>query len=116
MACWVRVPGVTLRFLPILSKSRQPICCSNAFIEWLIADWERCSSFAVVVKLAVRARIEKARSCLLSSGCDMDEWVSSSTAERRKLFIHVGKESGAGFQPAKVRRASLPGEKTVRET
>ena len=39
--------------LPILSKRRQRTSCSSAFIEWLMADCERCNSCAVSVKLPV---------------------------------------------------------------
>lgn len=42
-------------------------------MEWLTADCERCNSWAVRVKLPVRARMVKARSCLLSSGSVMHE-------------------------------------------
>ena len=39
------------------------------------------------VKLPVRARTVKARSCLLSRGCDMDECFSSSASKSRDLFL-----------------------------
>ena len=88
--CAAAGSGMSTTVLPILSKRRQPVSCSSAFIEWLIADCDRCSSLAVVVKLAVRARMEKARSGLLSSGCDMDERDSSFASKSRKLFLHPG--------------------------
>src|SRR5262245_45266721 len=42
-----------------------------------MADWVKCNSRAVCVKLAVRANVANARSCRLSSGGVINEFPSS---------------------------------------
>src|SRR5215472_15747405 len=56
-------------------------------MEWLTADWVRCSSRAVCVKLLVRARVQNARSCLLSRGVFIHESRSSFPCKLRGAFI-----------------------------
>src|SRR5215472_10293001 len=56
-------------------------------MEWLTADWVRCSSRAVCVKLLLRARLQNARSCLLSRGEFIHESRSSFPCELRGAFI-----------------------------
>src|SRR6516162_3704598 len=56
-------------------------------MEWLTADWVRCSSRAVCVKLLVRASVRNARSCLLSRGKFIHESRSSFPCELRGAFI-----------------------------
>src|SRR5262245_27569405 len=78
---------VSKTFLLILSKSRQPRSVSSAFIEWLTADCDRLSSRAATVKLPRRARVTKARSCLLSIGGFIDEFISFPRFEPRSSFF-----------------------------
>ena len=78
---------VSITFLPSLSKSRQPMSVSSAFIEWLTALCVRKSSRAVWVKLPVRARIRNAWSCRLSRGPFINERGSSYPSDLLAALI-----------------------------